>query len=138
MTQYPQQILWKEQCRAAIEIDQHFGTIKALQYLIGEKLRTHLKLCTPTPLGLQYQDQLPHFIAQIRSQFSTDILARYFAEIDELNAVLREEEQQTWEALSEEERNAERENLEVPENTLMEDAQELLLQDHIKRLLGVS
>ena len=47
---------WKEQCDAARQIEDEFGTQKALDYLIGEKF---LNLVEATETDAEYQSEIP-------------------------------------------------------------------------------
>lgn len=138
MTNPSQHTLWKEQCEAALDIEQRYGTIKALRYLIGEKLKAHLQLCKDTPEGLLYQEQLPLFIAEILRQFKTETVATYLREMEQMRAIEAEEERLGWEELSEEEREAERAELDLSDHEVFDDAREVLMQHQIKRLFGLS
>lgn len=58
--------IWKEQCEAAVQIEEKFGVEKALGYLIGEKFADFLKRADQDP---ERADELPAFIARIRDLF---------------------------------------------------------------------
>ena len=66
--------LWKEHCRAALDIKKRFGLDRSLDYLVGEKFRNYvaraLLSAKPTP-GLR------PFAAEIRALFPRAELKRY-------------------------------------------------------------
>ena len=68
--------IWIEQCDAARDIRDAWGTKKALGYLIGEKLLNHIGAADSTP---EWAEKLPLFVAEIKRIFTADELRTYFA-----------------------------------------------------------
>jgi hypothetical protein len=58
--------VWLEQCDAAREIEDEFGTDRALAYLIGEKFINFLS-AAETDEG--FRAEIPAFVAEIRTIF---------------------------------------------------------------------
>ncbi len=68
--------IWREQCDAARDIREAWGTKKALGYLIGEKLLDHIGAADSRP---EWADRLSLFVAEIKRIFTADELRTYFA-----------------------------------------------------------
>jgi hypothetical protein len=68
--------IWIDQCRAARDIREEWGTRKALGYLVGEKLLNYLRASDSDP---SWAAKMPLFAAEIRRIFTTDELRKYFA-----------------------------------------------------------
>lgn len=68
--------IWIEQCDAAREIRDAWGTKKALGYLIGEKLLNHIRASDSDP---SWAATLPLFANEIKRIFTAEQLAVYFA-----------------------------------------------------------
>ncbi len=66
--------LWMEQCKAARNIEDDFGTDKALSYLIGEKFLNFLETAEDHP---EYRAEIPAFVAEIKTIFERWQLAEY-------------------------------------------------------------
>lgn len=66
--------VWLEQCDAAREIEDDFGTDRALAYLIGEKFINFLS-AAETDEG--FRAEIPAFVAEIRNIFERWQLAAY-------------------------------------------------------------
>jgi hypothetical protein len=58
--------IWIDQCVAAREIEDGFGTQRALTYLIGEKFLNFLEAADDDP---EFRAQLPAFVAKIKTIF---------------------------------------------------------------------
>ena len=58
--------IWIEQCEAAWEIEDGFGTQRALSYLIGEKFLTFLEAADDDS---EFRAELPAFVAEIKTIF---------------------------------------------------------------------
>ena len=69
------QHLWIEQCEAAREIKERYGTQNALDYLVEEKLLNFIEASETDP-GLA--EQLPLFVSEVASIFSKGELQQYF------------------------------------------------------------
>lgn len=69
--------IWIEQCEAAIGIEDEFGTVNALKYLVGEKFLSYLQAAEQ---DADFRAELPGFVAEIKTIFepwqSTSILRR--------------------------------------------------------------
>lgn len=66
--------IWKEQCEAARGIEDDFGTINALKYLVGEKFLGYLQTAEK---NVEFRAELPAFVAEIKSLFETWQLSDY-------------------------------------------------------------
>jgi len=68
--------IWIEQCRATRGIKRHFGAKSALDYLVGEKLRTFAEAARH---DTAFARELPRFLAAIWRVFNEYELAGYVA-----------------------------------------------------------
>ena len=68
--------IWIEQCEAARDIRDAWGTRKALGYLVGEKLLNYIRAADSDP---SWAAKVPLFAAEIRRIFTTEELRAYFA-----------------------------------------------------------
>ncbi len=66
--------IWKEQCDAARQIEDEFGTQKALSYLIGEKFLNFLEAAET---DAEFRAEIPAFVAEIKTIFETWQLTEY-------------------------------------------------------------
>jgi len=66
--------MWIEQCEAAREIENWFGTQQALSYLIGEKF---LNLLEAADDDREFRAEVPAFVAEIKMIFRRWQLAEY-------------------------------------------------------------
>ena len=66
--------IWKEQCDAARQIEDEFGTQKALDYLIGEKFLNFLEAAET---DAEFRAEIPAFVAEIKTIFEPWQLAEY-------------------------------------------------------------
>jgi ribosomal protein L7/L12 len=66
--------IWIDQCNAARNIEDTFGTDKALNYLIGEEFLNHLEIAETRA---DYRAELPAFVAEIKTIFEPWQLAEY-------------------------------------------------------------
>ncbi len=66
--------IWKEQCDAARQIEDEFGTQKALDYLIGEKF---LNFLDAAETDAEFRAEIPAFVAEIKTIFETWQLTKY-------------------------------------------------------------
>lgn len=73
--------IWIEQCESARGIKESFGSQKALGYLIGEKLMNFVKAADDR---LEFAEELPKFIAEIRGMFHPSLLKDYLENVQRL------------------------------------------------------
>lgn len=71
----PQRI-WTEQCEATRGIADEFGTLRALEYLIGEKFLNFLEAAET---NAAFRSEIPSFVAEIKTIFEPWQLAEYLA-----------------------------------------------------------
>jgi len=76
--------IWVEQCKAAQEIKEDFGTGKALGYLIGEKLLRFLKTADGRP---EWEAEIPAFITEIKAIFQPWELQHYLENVRRVGAL---------------------------------------------------
>ena len=68
--------IWIEQCDAAREIRDAWGTNTALGYLIGEKFLNYLRASDSSS---DWREKIPLFIKEIKRIFTIEELKTYFA-----------------------------------------------------------
>ena len=68
--------IWVEQCRATKGIKRRFGARSALDYLVGEKLRTFAEAARH---DAAFARELPRFLAAVWRVFNEYELAGYVA-----------------------------------------------------------
>ncbi len=66
--------IWIEQCEAARGIEDEFGTVNALQYLVGEKFLHYLQAAEK---DAEFRAEIPAFVAEIKTIFEPWQLAEY-------------------------------------------------------------
>lgn len=66
--------IWIEQCDAARGIKDHFGTERAMSYLVGEKFLQYLDTAES---DAEFRAELPAFVAEIKTIFEQWQLAEY-------------------------------------------------------------
>ena len=66
--------IWIEQCEAARGIEDEFGTLNALKYLVGEKFLNYLQAADR---DAEFRSELPAFVAEIKAIFEPWQLAEY-------------------------------------------------------------
>jgi hypothetical protein len=66
--------IWIEQCEAARGIEDEFGTVEAMKYLVGEKLMNYLQAAEN---DAEFRAELPAFVAEIKTIFEKWQLAEY-------------------------------------------------------------
>jgi len=66
--------IWIEQCEAARGIEDEFGSVEAMKYLVGEKLMNYLQAAETDAL---FRAELPAFVAEIKTVFEKWQLAEY-------------------------------------------------------------
>ena len=70
--------IWFEQCQAARDIEFEFGVPAALDYLIGEKF---LPFVEAAGTDADFREELPAFIAEIKTIFESWQLAEYLDKV---------------------------------------------------------
>jgi hypothetical protein len=65
---------WIEQCEAARGIEDEFGTVNALKYLVGEKFLSYLQAAER---DADFRAELPAFVAEIKTIFEPWQLSEY-------------------------------------------------------------
>jgi hypothetical protein len=65
------QKIWIEQCKATRSIRERYGLQAAFDYLVAEKLLSFSEAATEHPT---YAQELPRFVAEVRSLFSREEL----------------------------------------------------------------
>jgi len=68
--------IWIEQCAAAHDIRDAWGTTKALRYLIGEKFLNYLRA---SDTSSDWRGKVPLFTEEIKRIFTVEELKTYFA-----------------------------------------------------------
>ena len=66
--------IWIEQCEAARGIEDEFGTLNALKYLVREKFLHYLEAADR---DTEFRSELPAFVAEIKTIFEPWQLAEY-------------------------------------------------------------
>jgi len=69
--------IWIEQCEAARGIEGEFGTVNALEYLVGEKFLNYLQAAEKEE---EFRAEIPAFVAEIKAIFEQWQLAEYLEE----------------------------------------------------------
>ena len=67
-------IIWVEQCEAARGIENEFGTVPAMKYLVGEKFLNYLDAAER---DADFRAELPAFVAEIKKIFEPWQIAEY-------------------------------------------------------------
>ena len=71
--------IWTDQCAATEDIRESFGSEKALDYLIGEKLFTFLMASELDP---EFAAEVPAFIEEIRRIFTSAEIRTYLDHLE--------------------------------------------------------
>jgi hypothetical protein len=66
--------VWIEQCEAARGIENEFGTVPAMKYLVGEKFLNYLNAADK---DAEFRAELPAFVAEIKRIFEPWQIAEY-------------------------------------------------------------
>jgi hypothetical protein len=66
--------IWIEQCEAARGIEDQFGIVDAMKYLVGEKFLHYLEAAEK---DAEFRAELPAFVAEIKTIFEQWQLAEY-------------------------------------------------------------
>lgn len=118
--------IWIEQCEAAERIREEHGIDKAFGYLVGEKLMNFLEVSKQKP---EFRGELPHFVARVCEMFPQAEIERYLRSARRVGA--------PGHVLSDEDYEEMREAGAFDESPVRA-AQDLLLFEEMKRLLGVA
>jgi hypothetical protein len=119
---------WIEQCEAARRIEDEFGTVNALKYLVGEKFLNYLQAAET---DAEFLAEIPAFVAEIKTIFEPWQLAEYLEKAgwtEPFDPSIYEEEGEVAESIEMERKD----NLRRAANELLliERAKELLLEGH--------
>jgi hypothetical protein len=68
--------IWIEQYESAEQIEDEFGTQKALEYLVGEKFLNFLEAAET---NADFRSEIPKFVAKIKTIFEQWQLTQYLA-----------------------------------------------------------
>ena len=71
--------IWMEQCAAAKDIRERFGSEDAMRYLIGEKLFSFVRASEDDP---DFAAELPAFVAETRWLFSTAEIREFLDDLE--------------------------------------------------------
>lgn len=66
--------IWIEQCEAALGIEAQFGTLRSLEYLVGDKFLNFLEAAET---HADFRAEIPAFVARIKTIFERWQLAQY-------------------------------------------------------------
>ena len=66
--------IWIEQCEAARGIEDQFGAVDAMKYLVGEKFMHYLEAAEK---DAEFRAEIPAFVAEIKTIFEQWQLAEY-------------------------------------------------------------
>ena len=66
--------IWIEQCEAARGIEDQFGTVDAMKYLVGEKFMHYLEAAEK---DAEFRAEIPAFVAEIKTIFEQWQLVEY-------------------------------------------------------------
>jgi hypothetical protein len=66
--------IWIEQCEAARGIENEFGVVPAIKYLVGEKFMNYLQAAEK---DAEFRAELPAFVAEIKTIFEPWQIAEY-------------------------------------------------------------
>jgi hypothetical protein len=66
--------IWIEQCETARGIEDQFGTVDAMKYLVGEKFIHYLQAAEK---DAEFRAEIPAFVAEIKTIFEQWQLAEY-------------------------------------------------------------
>lgn len=114
---------WQDQCDAARDIRERFGTEKALGYLVGEKLMNFVRAFGDSP---EFHAELPKFVAEVRDIFDVVELRHYLDSVKRLGAlghVCSDEEFDTFRAHG------------AIEESPVHGAEDILVMEQIRELL---
>ena len=119
--------IWIEQCDAARGIEDEFGSVDAMKYLVGEKFLQYLDAADKAD---EFRDELPAFVAEIKTIFEPWQIAEYLEKAgwtEPFDPSLYDEEDDPEDIEMERKDNIRRVAREI---LLIERAKEWLLEDH--------
>ena len=119
--------IWIEQCDAARGIEDEFGSVDAMKYLVGEKFLQYLDAADKAD---EFRAELPAFVAEIKTIFEPWQIAEYLEKAgwtEPFDPSLYDEEDDPEDIEMERKDNIRRVAREI---LLIERAKEWLLEDH--------
>lgn len=124
--------IWFEQCQAARDIEFEFGVPQALDYLIGEKF-VHFVEAAGTDADVR--EELPAFIAEIKTIFEPWQLAEYLDNARLTVAGPDEDEEDEDEDEDEEEEEEEEDDEDTAEFVLLKNSTNVVFLELARALL---
>ena len=118
--------IWIEQCQAARNIKDAWGTQKALGYLIGEKLMNFMRASDQRP---EFAAELPCFIEEIKQIFEPWEIRGYLEGVRRVGALAHVSTDEEYETLRE---------AGAIEEDVVHAAEDVILLDRISKLLLAS
>ncbi len=118
--------IWIEQCEAARNIKEAWGTEKALGYLIGEKLMNFMRASDQRP---EFAAELPHFIQEIKGIFEAWEIRGYLDGVRRVGPLAHVSTDEEYETLRE---------AGAIEEDVVHAAEDVILLDRIRKLLLAS
>jgi hypothetical protein len=118
--------VWIDQCEAARNIKEAWGTEKALGYLIGEKLMNFMRASDQRP---EFAAELPRFIEEIRTIFEPWEMRKYLDGVRRVGP---------WAHVSTDEQYDYLLAAGAIEEDVVEAAEDVILLDRIRKLLLAS
>jgi hypothetical protein len=115
--------VWIDQCEAARNIKEAWGTEKALGYLIGEKLMNFMRASDQRP---EFAAELPRFIAEIKTIFEPWEIRGYLERVRRVGALAHVSTDEEYETLRE---------AGAIEEDVVEGAEDVILLERIRALL---
>lgn len=76
--------IWQSQCAATEGIQQRYGAVRALEYLVGEKLMHYAEACEG---DATLAPSLVAFVAEVRRLFSKQELQTYLDDLEQQKIV---------------------------------------------------
>ena len=122
--------IWIEQCEAARGIEDEFGSVDAMKYLVGEKFLQYLDVADR---DAEFRAELPAFVAEIKTIFEPWQLAEYLETAgwtEPFDASIYEEEGEDNDPEMIERERKENVRRVASEILLIERAKEWLLDEH--------
>jgi hypothetical protein len=75
--------IWNKQCEAAQDIKLRYGLQAAFDYVVSEKLLNFISAAAEHP---EFARELPHFVSEVRSMFTSDEIRIHIARIERQQA----------------------------------------------------
>lgn len=123
--------IWIEQCAAARGIEDEFGTVSAMKYLVGEKFLNYLDAAEK---DAEFRAELPAFVAEIKTIFEPWQIAEYLEKAgwtEPFDASLYDEDDEDNDPEFIEMERKDNIRRVAKEMLLIERAKEWLLEDHV-------